>query len=426
MMKPVRILPLLALLAVGFISTSSAQQSDFAIKQEFDRTYKSIFARAEAAGSVSTLDSLKAEIDSLESKFASHADFLDKAIYPDTYLDRIRSLRTIHSLTYEKVYLIQTQGVKVEELETKIIYLTSKLDTLSSQRDKLIAELQEAKKSNAQYREIVRRLQANLQAKDRLIFALVDSIFLPYGKDNAQTGDLQREAINRKLEKGNIIARVEAIAGDNATFLSVTQLQPKDFTSAIEQYQQFANRWNGLRDKITAAVVAGTKYATPAAGGVKGTPGTAAPPPEMPGAKVDSLTALWGSRLQTMFWTSIGKEFTDKGILIDPFHDGPSFAASVRKYAAGLKSSGNDPSTFVNDIWKGRIDKEWRDALTKSAMLGASEYAALDRDISELHRPMVDLKFILYSALVILLAVAGWWFFARKPKESAPEEPKKG
>jgi hypothetical protein len=424
-MKPLLIFSLLLTLIVGSTPDAGSQQSDFAIKQEFETTYKSIFARAEAAVAIATLDSLKAEIDSLEAKFTPHAAFLDKAIYPDTFLDRIRSLRTIHSLTYEKVYLIQTQGVKVEELETKIIYLTTKLDTLTAQRDKILVELQEAKKSNAQYREIVRRLQANLQAKDRLIFALVDSIFLPYGKENAQTSDLQREAINRKLEKGNIIARVEGIAGDNAAFLSVTQLQPKDYAAVIDQYQQFTNRWNGLRDKITAAVIAGTKYSTPSGTADKSKGGSAPAPAEAPAARVDSLTALWGARLQTMFWAGITKEFSDKGILVDPFHDGPSFASSIRNYANGLKASNNDPSVFVNDIWKARIDKEWRDALVRPTMLGATEYAALDREISQLQKPMIDTKFILYSALVILLAVVGWWFFVRRPKGAPPQEQKK-
>jgi hypothetical protein len=403
-----------------------AQQSDYAIKKNFDTTYKSIFNRVEAANSIGALDSMKSEVDSLELRNLPHADFLDKTLYPETFADRIRSLRTLHSLTYEKVYLIQTQGLKVEELETKIIYLTGKLDTLTTQRDRLLVELEEAKKTNTQYREIIRRLQANLQAKDRLIFALVDSIFLPYGKDSAQISDLHREAISRKLEKANVLTRVEEIAGENAAFLSVTQLQPKDYGSVIDQYLQFNNRWKGLRDKITAAVLAGSKYGTGTVSGPSGKakPGVPAPPPETPGARVDSLLLLWGSRLQTMIWDGIAKEFTTKGITVDPFHDGASFASSIRNYMNTLKESGQDASTFVNDVWKARIDKEWREALAKPGVLGSAEYAALDREVSQLTRPAIDVKFIVYSLIVILLALAVWWFFVRKPKNIPPAEKK--
>jgi hypothetical protein len=330
----------------------------------------------------------------------------------------------MHSITYDRAYLIQTQGVKIEELETKILFLTSKLDTLTAQRNRLMSELQEARKSNTQLRDLVRRLETNLAAKDRLIFALVDSIFLPYARDSGAVTDLQKEAISRKLEKANVLMRIEEVAGENARFLTVTQLQPKDYTSVVEQYQQFAGRWKGLREKLVAAVLAGSKYGTLAGGAKAGKPvsGAALPAPsEQPAARVDSLLSLWGDRLQTMFWQGLSREFTDKGIVVDAFKDAPSFSASVRKYVSSAKASGQDPSVFVNDIWKARIDKEWREALVKPAMLGQAEYAALDREVSQLQTPALNTRYVVYGLIVLLLAVLGWWFFARRTK--GPEAP---
>jgi hypothetical protein len=416
-----RIILLIAL--VGATIPTLGQQSDFQIKKTFEETYKSLFSALETATTIATLDSLKAKVDTLEAQYAVHAEFLDKAIFPESFADRISSLRTMHSITYDRAYLIQTQGVRIEELETKLLFLTSKLDTLTAQRNKLMTDLQEAKKTNTQLRDLIRRLQTNLAAKDRLIFALVDSIFVPYARDSASVTDLQKEAISRKLEKANVLMRIEEVAGENARFLTVTQLHPRDYTTVVEQYQQFTGRWKGLRDKLVAAVLAGSKYSGAPSGAKAGKAGAGALLPaasEQPAARVDSLLGLWGGRLQTMFWQGVSKEFTDKGIIVDAFNDAPGFSASVRKYIASMKASGQDPSVFVNDIWKARIDKEWREALVKPAMLGQAEYAALDHEVSQLQTPTLNTRYIIYGLIVLLLAILGWWFFARRTKEPEP------
>jgi hypothetical protein len=402
---------LFALPAVG-------QDSDYAVKEGFEERYKLIASRIETATTVASLDSLKAQIDSLELTYISKAELLDKVFYPETFAERVKGLRSMQNLTYDKVYLITTQGVRLDELQMKVVYLTSKLDTLSTQRDKLWAELQSAQKSNAELHETVRRLQATLAAKDRLIFALVDSIFLPYGKDFSQLGDVQRESVSRQLEKASVMGRVEEIANDNVKFLSVTQLQGKDYANLVDQYQQFNNRWKGLRDKMTAVAKASVRGSAAAATTkAKGKPATAEQAgPDTTGARVDSALAQWGSKLQTMFWGGLRKEFTDKGVTVDPFLDAPGFAASVRTYVAGLKASGQDPSVFVNEIWRAKIDKEWRDALSREGMLGKAEYASLDKMVSELSQDKFDLKFVIYLLVVVLLVFGGWWFFVRKPK----------
>jgi hypothetical protein len=409
---------LVLLLFVVVALQAVGQESDYAVKEGFEGQYKLISSRIETATTIASLDSLKAQIDSLELIYIAKTDLLDKVLYPETFAEKIKGLRSMQSLTYDKVYLIQTQGVRLDELQMKVVYLTSKLDTLSAQRDKLWAELQSAQKSSSELHETVKRLQATLAAKDRLIFALVDSIFLPYGKDFSQLGDVQRESVSRQLEKASVMGRVEEIANDNVKFLSVTQLQGKDFANLVDQYQQFNNRWRGLRDKMTAVAKVSVRGPVAATGArVKGQPAiTEQPGPDTTGARVDSALAQWGSKLQSIFWGGLRKEFTDRGITVDPFVDAPTFSASIRTYVAGLKASGQDPSFFVNEIWKARIDKEWREALTREGMLGKTEYAALDKAISELSQEKLDLKFIIYLLVVIVLVFGGWWLFVRKPK----------
>ncbi len=411
---------LAVLISLVIVSGSgAAQSSDYAVKKNFEERYKSLQVQIDSAKTMAQLDTIKLQIDTLEAEFAPRAAFLDRALYPDSFADQINDLRGREILTYDRVYLLQTQGVRISELEARISLMETRIDSLSSQRDQLFAQLQEARRNVQNLHEAVRRLTANLSLKDKLIFALVDSLFLPYDKNLNQVSEMQREAIARKLEKANVVTRVSEVAGDNVKFLEVTQLQARDFAGLIDQYQQFKTRWDGLADKMNAVAGSGEQIITTAGAPRTGRAGTAvrSVPPR---AQVDSLVTEWNKRLQAAFWGSLQKEFTDKQLTVLPFTDAAGFSASIRAYVEAVKQSGQDPKVFVDDVWKERIDKEWRDALSKDSMLGKTEYAALDRLVSELSREKFDAKFIVYILIVLAVVVALWWFFLRKPKPKPP------
>jgi hypothetical protein len=261
----------------------------------------------------------------------------------------------------------------------------------------------------------MKKLQANLQAKDRLIFALVDSIFLPYDKNLNQLGDMQKNAVGQRLLKANVLTRLYDIAADNVKFLEATQLQPKDYAGLIEQYQQFQMKWTGLRQKINAVYETSI---TPA--GVPGTGKAAKAPPRPPAVHVDSALYDWSTRLVANFWSALGKEFTGKNVIVKPFTDSKSFSASMRQYIDSMRTGGHDASVFVEELWKKRIDKEWREALTKESMLGKAEYASLDKAVSELSASRINFTVILYIAVALALVFLGWRFFRRKPEAETP------
>jgi hypothetical protein len=400
-----------------------AQASDYAIKKNFEERYKLLQERVDSSRTIAQLDTLKQQIDSLEAEFSPRAAFLDKVLYPESFAERINSLRGRHILTYDRVYLLQTQGVRISELESRIALMQTRIDSLSSQKDQLFAQLQEARRNVQNLRDAVRRLTANLSLKDKLIFALVDSIFLPYDKNLNQVSEMQREAIARKLERANVVTRVYEFAADNVKFLEVTQLQAKDFAELVDQYQQFKGKWDGLGDKMNAVAASGNEVISTAGAPSPGHGGTAVKASTTPPrAQVDSVVAEWRKKLQAAFWASLQKEFTDKQLTILPFTDAAGFSASVRAYVEAVKQSGQDPKVFVDEVWKDRIDREWREALTKESMLGKTEYAALDKMVGELSREKFDIKFIFYIILVVAVVVAVWWFFFRKPQPKAPEQ----
>ncbi|MBM2840658.1 MAG: hypothetical protein HW412_1186 [Bacteroidetes bacterium] len=398
-----------------------AQESDYDVKVNFEAEFKTLKEAMDGAKSTAALDSLKPRIDALELQYSPRQKFLDKALYPETFAEKIANLRNLFQLTYDRIYLIQDQGIKIEELEGRIILLSARIDSLTSERNRLFAELQESKASVSRMRETIRKLTATLQAKDRLIFALIDSIFLPYDKNLNQIADVQKEAISAKLLKANVAARVYDIAADNLKFLEMTQLQPKDYANLIEQNEQFTAKWNGLREKINAVSYATEAEKATGKGKRKGTTsgGTAQASP-IPQTHVDSVLMDWNTRLASIFWGSLYKEFTSKGVRVLPFTDGRSFSTSIRAYVDSTKAKDEDAKVFVEELWKARIDKEWRDALSRESMLGKSEYAALDKYVSTLSEEKLDAKFFLYIGVVIVLIILAWWTFGRKAKPQAP------
>lgn len=415
--------PLTWILVAGFLIAFAqehmiAQDSDYDVKVNFETACKQIKEAFDAAKTTATLDSLKLALDSIEVEYMPRQKFLDKALYPETFGETITDLRSLFRLTYDRVYLIQNQGIKIEELEGRILLLSARIDSLSTERTRLFAELQESKTSLSRMRETIRRLTATMQAKDRLIFALIDSIFLPYDKDLNQIGDVQKETIAAKLMKANVAARVYDIAADNLQFLQTTELQPKDYANMIDQHEQFASKWSGLREKINAVSYASEAEKT----GRQGKGKAIAREPVIQQTHVDSVLMDWDTRLASVFWGSVFKEFTNKGVKVLPFTDAKSFAASIRTYVDSANARGEDTKPFVEDVWKNRIDKEWRDALSKESMLGKTQYAALDAYVSSLGEEKVNLKFLLYIGIVLVLVAGAWWFFVRKPKSQPPPD----
>ncbi len=393
-----------------------AQESDYDVKVNFESACKAIKDSIDGAKTTAALDALKSGVDSLETEYAPREKFLDKALYPETFAGKITNLKNLFQLTYERVYLIQNQGITIEELEGRIILLSARIDTLSSERNRLFAELEENKSSVGKMRETIRKLTATLLAKDRLIFALVDSIFLPYDKNLNQMGDIQKEAIAAKLLRSNVAARVYDIAADNLKFLQTTTLQPKDYAGMIDQHVQFTAKWSGLREKINAVSYASEAEKTGKGKGKTGQQVAAAAAQ----THVDSVLMDWDSKLASVFWGALNKEFTDKGVKVLPFTDGRSFSVSIRTYVDSAKAKGENTKTFVDEVWKGRIDKEWRDALSKESMLGKTEYAALDKYVSTLSEEKLDAKLFMYIGIVLVLVLLAWWIFGRKAKTAAP------
>jgi hypothetical protein len=408
-----RIVTLIATLIVA-ATFGFGQQSDFEVKERFKTMYDALKQDIDSARTREQMALIPNRIKGLETEFAEHAKLLNGAFYPKTLETMIADLNNQYTVAQEKNTVIQNQTDKIMLLEGQLATMSAEIERLNAERQDLLAKLRSATNSLAQQRELVKRLTANLQAKDRLVNAMVDSIFLPFGKNIDVLTEVQKDAIGKKLEGANIIARIADIANDNVRFLQSTTLEAKDYSTLVSQYSQFKTRWSGLRERITAAVLATNAVAARKSKGAQQT---------NPAEQVDAALEEWHNKLDVSFWASLMEEFKSRNVLVQPFSVAKSFSASIRSFVDASLKEGSDPKTFVDEIWIQRIDKDWRPALESESMLGKLEYASLDKVVSQLHKEKFNWS-ILWWALNILAVIAvGWYFLTRKPKAVAQSEP---
>lgn len=403
---------LLAILAAAtllFAVGATAQQSDYEIKERFLSMYDALKRDIDSARTEEQMAQIPNRIRGLESEFIEHNTLINGALYPRTFTSMIADLRDQHNLALNKNTTIESQKIRIVELEGQITSLTSQLEKLSVERESILVQLKSANLTAAEQKNLLRRLNDNLSAKDILVNALVDSIFLPFGKNLDALTEGQRSNLGRKLQNANVIERIQEIANDNVSFLSSTKLEAKDYSVLLNQYEQFKSRWNGLKDKLNAAVRSSALAESKKNRGKTDVP-------ENPGAGVDAAMAVWREKLDASFWAGLMDEFTSRGVQIAPFNDPKSFAASIRSHVDSLQKSRADASTFVSDVWIQRVDKDWRSALESESMLGRLEYASLDRAVSQLQKEKFDWKIIFYIVNVLAIVGVVWWFLTRKPK----------
>ncbi len=401
-----------AIAAALTCSALLAQDSDFLYKEEFLQKAKTLDNAIVNAASTQELDSLRLVINTIEAQYSRRKDFLDKALHPESFASSVKSLRDHLEDAISKVFVIQTQSSKIANLESDLALLIDQIDSLNVERTKAFNDLRAAQRSNSSLKEAVNRLKATLLAKDNLIFAMIDSIFLPFESGLLQGGDVAPTELRRKLEESNALSRVYEIANDNLRFVEVMKLQGKDFVPMVDQYSKFRKRWSVLQDKIAEASLVDGR-----GGGTKSTR------IKLQQVAVDSVITEWNKALMSSLWKGIMAEFTAKGIMIPPFDNGATFKASIQQYLESARIKGSDETVFVEEVWKERIDKEWRSTLVQESVMGAATYAQLDLAVSEFAVKTLNWKTAGAIALVFVIVIGTILIRARRDRKAAAMRP---
>jgi hypothetical protein len=420
------ILRLVALLVLSNLMLVAQQKSDYAAVQLFRTTAQSISKNVDKANSVQECAELNASVDALEKEFADEKTLLNKAIYPDGYDRTIEHLRGKLLVRQKDLGFIESQVIRITELETTVRGISDQVKRLSMQNDKLLADIQMLTQSvqkltgdlfNAatpldSLHNLIVKLRQGLQDRDALIFALTDSLFLQYDKNVSDMKDVEKQGLLGKIELHNIVGNVKRSIMDNVTFLETTQLKGSDLVTLVRQQKRFQSQWTGIAPKLTSIYMSGKakKYEV---------------------STVDSMLAVWGDKVDNAMWRSLNTLFKEKGFFVKKFKNGEEFSAN---FIAFLSEQIQNPNEETNDtrfklftnfhenLWLTDLNATWLPALTELSKISDTQRKETEAKV-EKWRSIVSpgaswLIYVLVLLGVLLIPILAIRLFPKAPKMS--------
>jgi len=345
------------------------EKSDYATVQRFQSMSQSISKNIDEAKTVQECADASAAIDALLIEFRDDRDLLDKSIFPDGFDKTVLQLRGKLLIRQKDLGIIESQVVRLTELEGKVRELSDQLTKLNGQNDRLSAEMQRMSQNVKQLtgdifttttpidslRNTIVRLRQGLQDRDVLIFALTDSLFLQYDKNVADMKDVEKQGLLGKMERHGIVGNVKKSIIDNLAFLDATQLRGNDLVMLVRQQQRFQSQWSGLAPKLASLYLTGKAKKTDV-------------------ITVDSLLAVWSDKVEGAMWRSLNTLFKEKGFIVKEFKSGEEFSTSVGLFLEDQiqnvsKEADNTRfklfTNFNENLWQTDLNATWLPALVE-------------------------------------------------------------
>ena len=384
-------------------------QSDYAIVQGYQSKYKEILKQINQVQTVQECADVQTSIDDLERAYVDHRDLLNQSLYPDKFDEQIMKARVQLRLFQEKIGVIESQVVKIAQLESQVRQLSASVDSLSTANSALMGNVKNLeenvkttgmsdKKLIDSLMAMISKLQNGLRERDQMIFSLVDSLFLQYDKDVTMLKDVEKQRIVGKVEKNGVLGHIQKSLEDNLAFVQSTDLTAPDLAKIMSEQQRFAGQWKGLGGKLTHLYSAGKQRTK-----------------EM--QNIDTLLARWDQKATSSFWVALGAMFRQNSIDLGTFSDGNGF---YRSFTARLDSEiqnpakeGNDArykryTNFEGNIWKGVSASSWLPMLVSQGKLTEDQRKDIEKKVDDwkgtVSPPSTTLYIAIFLVIVVLLA----------------------
>lgn len=405
---------------IAVVSMTAQQISDRAIVDKFTKTVKELYRTVDSAKSAHDCADIIASIEEMEKAFASHRELLDRALYPDDYSKTITNLKGRLLVRQKDLGVIETQIVRITELESQVRELSGKINDLTNENEALLGavkNIQRAHKLNVEaaamdralvdsLNTVISKLRRNLKERDNLIFALLDSLFMQYDKDVASMNDVEKQGISVRLERRNVLTNIKKSIADNLKFLESTNLSANDYAEIARQNQRFSSQWNGLRPKIAGIYLGGKQKKSEA-------------------VLIDSMLSTWSSKVDQGTWKALGVLLEKGGIQLTPFKNGDELTGGFSEFVtAEINNTKQEPgdvrlkrfNTFNDLVWKTDLEPTWLPVLVESGKITANQKAEIEKRFESWHSAITPVSPLVYVLAGILILMLLWSLnrYARK------------
>ncbi len=382
------------------------EQSDYEIAQSFSKQYKALTQAIQTAQTVQECAEISVNIDAMEKEFTPHKALLDKTLYPDDFQKKLDMVHGQLSYAQGKLGIIQEAVAKIAVLETQVKDLSAQVEKLSNENGDLLKEIQALKAAGASNQKmvdslnaLVAKLQSGIRDRDKMIFAMVDSIFLQYDKNVDALKDVEKQKMASHFERTGVIGNIKKSIVDNVTFLESTSLTGKDLATLVGEQKKFSSQWKGLGPKLTSIYVAQKDRAKE----VK---------------MIDTMITAWGTKVDAALWKSLNELFTKHNLTVRPFSNGADFVTNVNGFIDDEIQNANQQteavrsqlhSVFVDSVWNGELTTTWMPILRDNNIVTEAQFGQIKTKVdawdSAVAPPHTTLYIIIALVVLVILLV---------------------
>lgn len=392
------------------------EKSDYATLKRFEERSKNISQLTNQAQTVQECAEVSASINELEKEFLADREFLDKALYPDKFDERILKARVQLRIIQDKIGVIESQVARITQLETQVRELSTQVDKLTGENQQLLGDLKTVRSGVMSgsamvdsLQKVIGKLQENIRQRDQMIFALVDSMFLQYDKDVSALKETEKTHLTGKVERSNVLTNVKRAIQDNLTFLESTQLTGSDLSKMVQEQQKFSNQWKGIGPKLAAIYLSAKNRKKDL-------------------EQIDMMLQSWSAKVDTAFWRAANALFTDNKVPVKPFENGGQFVENLVGYMNEEISNPKKESDetrfkrfteFEEKIWKNEVGNVWIPMMAEQGKITEQQKKDLSGKLEEWRSSASPPSFALYAAIFILIVALLAALFVRMRRSKA-------
>ncbi|MEP1305538.1 MAG: hypothetical protein ABJK11_07505 [Balneola sp.] len=387
---------------VLFCSTLvTAQQSDYKIKQDFEKNHSELLTSIEMAQKVAEIDSLIIEVENLKSEYADHEKMLNYALYPESFDSKIASLKSEARSAEHKLLIIENQAERLNMLTDEVTRFKSELSNLSGKSDSLRKQIAASEESERKLSNLVASYRKSVEERDEFIFGMVDSLFVTYNQLAPGTiEELAKTDGSGTIKSGdNPLVIVNSILAENIETLKASSeaFTTEDYLRIYALQNKVNEVWDNIGDNLIEIYGGDDKTRWK--------------------NRIETDLKDWKSSASLSMWNSLDNYLEAKSVELGAFDNNSSFFTALDNFVskATEKSDGEIISTSTyedfktfSEFWSTKVMDEWNSYLVEADVLTASQIATIDGKIDnwgDSSEPFPTSLLIIFG--VALLAIIG-------------------
>ncbi len=395
----------LILLLLATFAVANAQ-SDYEYVQNFKKEAASLKSEISDAKTLSKIGKIRQKINTFEKKYYARREFLNKAIYPQTFEG---ILTDFNNALDERSKMLS----KLDEANAQIKKLNSYLEKLSQNYMAVLGELQEMKSNAeaekdklAEYKKRIEYLKKNIAERDSIISQTLSNLLAvsERGMSGGSENDITGKTL--KIKDENVLKHLKRLISDNIEYLKYADVSSDEIFSIYNEQKKLnenLQRLNGENLKILLKNETAKADLT----------------------EVKMLNDAWGNEIKRKITSAIGKDFAQFGIELNDSSDVQTLYNSLLDYAEKESiKAGNQYErkhkfkTFSESAWNGVFKHKWLPGLLQNGLMTNEQVETVDLLVDDwgkrVEKSPPYALYILVSVIVMFITI----YVAAKAKKS--------